>query len=127
MSLFPGSVRSVVDALPIDTVLLGADGLPLFGFDPSRPDDAILTNVASAAVTTLLLAANPDRRRMIIYNDSSKNLRVAFAPTAGATAFTLLIPSKGLYESGLNDYTGDVSGIWEAANGFARVTEVTTA
>lgn len=101
-------------------------GAQLPGFDQSRPANAVLTNVPSVITNVVLQAANPARRQLFVYNDSTKNLRVALAAVASATSFTLLIPAKSLVELPLNGYTGDVAGIWEAANGFARVTEVTT-
>lgn len=92
---------------------------------PDPPSTAALTNVTSSASSVAILAANANRRQFLIYNDSSKTLRVAFGVTASATAFSILIPSKGSYESPMNGFTGDLNGIWDSANGFARVTEVT--
>jgi hypothetical protein len=96
------------------------------GFDQSRPANAALTSVAGLATSAVLVAANPARRQVVIYNDAAKNLRIAFAATATATAFTHLIPSKQTLVLDLNGYTGDIAGIWEAAGGNARITEVTT-
>ena len=121
-----GSLRDLQNARALDVAVVDGNGDQLTGFDSSRPASAAITSVASAATSTVLLPANPARRRVIFYNDSTKNLRVAFAATASATAFTALLPGKSLYESDLNDYTGIISGIWEAANGFARITEITT-
>ena len=106
--------------------VVDANGVQLPGFDQSRPANATLTSVAGLATSAVLVVANPARRQVMIYNDSGKNLRIAFAATATATAFTRLIPSKQEWVGDLNGYMGDIAGIWEGAGGFARITEVTT-
>lgn len=93
------------------------------GFEP-RPETATVTTVPSAAVTTVLLAANPARRRFMIYNDSTKDMRVTFGPTTSAASFSFILQNKATWSGVLNDYTGVVSGQWLAVNGDARVTEI---
>ena len=120
-----GSVRDIGEARPADIVLLDANGDPVFGFDPTRPGTATLTNVALSTTSVVLAAANADRRQLIIANDSNRNLRVAFDATATATAFTVLLAAGAHYEAPLDGYTGVVSGIWQSAgSGAARVTEI---
>ena len=94
--------------------------------DPSRPATAALTSVAASAITVSLLAANAARRQVIIVNDGSKTLYIAFAATASTTAFTARLGGGNEYVSVLNSYTGAISGIWDSANGSARITEITT-
>mgnify|MGYP001566810534 FL=1 len=126
MGLYLGSFRTIGDARAADVAVVDGFGNQLTGFDSSRPATATLTSVASSAVSVVLLASNAVRRRFIIVNDSTKLLYVALAATASATAFSIPIAKEGVYESPLNDYTGVISGIWTSANGFARVTEITT-
>lgn len=91
----------------------------------SRPGIATITSVPASASSVLILAANPVRRRFIVHNDSAKTLRLAFGSAATATAFSVIVTSKSQYESPLDDYTGDIYGIWDNANaGDARVTEI---
>lgn len=106
--------------------LFDANGDPVVSLSGTPPSDATLTNVGGVTTSVVLQAANPNRRALIIYNDAPKNLRVAFAATASATSFTHFVASKQAVEIPLGGYTGVVSGIWEGAGGFARVTEVTT-
>jgi hypothetical protein len=51
-------------------------------------------------------------------------LFLKFGTTASATSFTVKIPASGYYEFPQPLYTGAVDGIWDAANGNARLTEV---
>lgn len=86
---------------------------------------AALTNVASSATNVTLLASNASRRRAMIFNDSTKNLYVKFGTTASTTSFTILMQNQSYYEVPEPVYTGQIDGIWSAANGAARVTEIT--
>lgn len=127
MSLFPGSVRQVVDATPIDIVLLGADGLPVYGFDPSRPSSAAQSELTFTGASQLIAAGNPQRRELIIDNQTNKVLYVAYAATATSATRTHTIPVGGSLHL-IGGYTGDISGILQGApnaNNKVYVTEVT--
>lgn len=105
----------------------GTSGNPLAvtSMPVAAPATATLTSVASSIVSVTILALNAGRKKFIIVNNSTKNLYLAFAATASLTAFTLELGAQGVYASSLYDYTGIVTGIWNSANGFARVTEIT--
>jgi hypothetical protein len=86
-----------------------------------------ITSVTAAAADTTLLAANTNRLGATFYNDSTAVLYLALTTTASTTAYTVQVPAGGYYELP-NDgcgYVGAVHGIWSAANGAARVTELT--
>jgi hypothetical protein len=106
--------------------IFDANGVQLSGFDPSRPANAAITSVASSATSVSLLAANAARRAVVITNDGTKILYIAFAATATVAAFTYKLGSGATIELPLNGYTGVISGIWSAVNGNARITEITT-
>lgn len=89
-----------------------------------RAGTAALTNVASSLSNQTLLAANANRLGAAIYNDSTANLFVKLGATASSTSFTLKMAAGGYYEVPFQ-YTGQIDGLWDAANGAARVTEVT--
>lgn len=120
------TIRELLNSRPFDVAVVDAQGDHVTGFDSSRPATAAITSVASSATSVSLLAANAARRRVIVHNDSTKTLRIAFGVAASATVFSVIVPSKAQYESPLNDYTGELFGIWDSANGSARVTEITT-
>lgn len=86
-------------------------------------------NVASSATSVTLLAANAARKGATIYNDSTSVLRVKLGATASATSFSVVLAALtsgigGYYEVPAS-YTGIIDGIWDSANGAARVTELT--
>jgi hypothetical protein len=83
-----------------------------------------LTNVASSASNVNLLAANTAREGATIFNDSTAVLYVKLGTTASATSFTVKMSAGGYYEVPFG-YAGNIDGIWSAANGYARVTELT--
>lgn len=87
--------------------------------------NATVASVAAATSSTTLLAANPARRRVYVFNDSSSNLRLKFGTGASATSFTVLLSAQGFLELEPPCYVGEITAIWESATGFARVTEVT--
>lgn len=82
------------------------------------------SNVASSATTVTLLAANTSRLGAAIYNDSTQIVYVKLGATASATSYTVQLMPNGMYEAPFG-YTGVIDGIWAAANGNARVTELT--
>lgn len=86
---------------------------------------ATLSSVASSITSAVALASNPNRKGVSLFNDSTKIAYVAFAATASASAFTIKLPAGALYEKDYPIYTGVISVIWAAAQGFLRVTELT--
>jgi hypothetical protein len=93
---------------------------------PRRGSVATLSNVNDAAVSATLLAANADRLKVMIYNDSTAALYIKYGVTASATSFTILLLPGGFHVE--EHYTGRIDGIWASdASGAARITEVTTA
>lgn len=82
------------------------------------------TSVTAAITDTLILAANTARRGCAMTNDSTATLKVSLGTNAAsATAFTVLIAAAGYYEVPFG-YSGQIRGIWSAANGSVRITEV---
>lgn len=86
---------------------------------------ATLSNVASSASSVTLLALNAQRRGATIYNDSSAILYVKLGATASATSYTVKMYQDDYFEVPAA-YTGVIDGIWAAATGSARITEITS-
>lgn len=84
-----------------------------------------LTNITGSATSVTVVPANANRRRVMLTNDSNQDLYLKFGATASITSYTVKIPAKGYFEFPDPIYTGIVDGIWSAANGAARVTELT--
>ena len=112
-------------------ILVGADGgLGISGADPSKALTSTLTNVASSATSVTILAANANRKTVIIANDSTAILYLKFNASAASTSsYTIaLVPLSSSIPATVTlkgeDYSGEIRGIWAFANGNARVTEV---
>jgi hypothetical protein len=82
------------------------------------------SSVSDTASSTLLLAANSERKGVAIWNDSTAVLYVLLSSgTASATVATAKIAADGYYETPPT-YTGAIFGIWASdASGAARITE----
>jgi hypothetical protein len=93
---------------------------------PAASATGTVTSVTAATTSATLHASNTARLGLAVYNDSTAILYLALAAPASTTSYTVQIPAGGYYElpTGVI-YTGIVTGIWSAANGAARVTELT--
>ena len=119
-------------------ILVGADGglgisvgdIAITSADPSKSPTSTLTNVASSATSVTILAANENRKTVIIANDSTAILYLKFnAGVASTSSYTVALAplSSGIPATVTlkgEDYSGEIRGIWASANGFARVTEI---
>ena len=85
---------------------------------------ATLTSVASSASSVSLIAANPNRERLLITNASTAILYVRLdgGTATATTGHSWQIASLGSVDFG--KFRGAVSGIWAAANGSAQITEL---
>ena len=89
---------------------------------------ATQTSVPASGTSVLLVAANPQRKQLIIVNNGTAILHILLGDAAGSaamltTANTLQLPT--LANVILYNFTGPVSGIWSAVNGSANITELT--
>lgn len=97
---------------------------PILSRGDQAGSTATPTSVTAAAADTSLLAANASRRWASFYNESTAVLYLSLGSAAASTtSYMTQVPPGGTVI--LNDFTGPVRGIWAAANGSARITEVT--
>jgi hypothetical protein len=82
------------------------------------------SNVSASASNVTVLAANTGRKGAMVYNDSTSILYLKYGATASATSFTVKMFPDDYHEVPFG-YTGIIDGIWVAAAGAARVTELT--
>ena len=87
-----------------------------------RVSTAVITMVAATTTSEALLAPNPNRKGVIVVNNSAARLYLALALTASSDAFTVPL-DPGDYWEFLVTYPGIISGIWTAATGGAMITE----
>ena len=85
---------------------------------------ATLSNVSGSASSVNLLASNANAISRQVFNDSTAILYLKWGATASTTSYTVQIQPGGYYEFPQPLYKGAVDGIWSAANGSARLTEM---
>jgi hypothetical protein len=86
---------------------------------------AAVTSVASSATNVTLLSSSANRIGMTVYNDSTAVLYLKYGTVASLTSFTVQMGPAAYWEMAQPIYTGQIDGIWSAANGNARITELT--
>lgn len=129
-SLVSGRLDVNIGACPVTLTVTGPltdtqlRATPVVVSQEKTSSTAVLTSVTASASTQQLVAANTARKKLIIFNDSSAILYVAFAATASLTAFTYKIAAGSSIELNLPIYPGVISGIWDSATGAARITEI---
>lgn len=117
----------------IDYPVGNHSNLSSLSFTPAYTQSAAISRVLSSVSPVILLPANNDRKTVIITNDSTANLYIAFSDTndiTGPTGFYSVFLT-GRSSNGKNsyltftgaDYSGVVKGVWSASNGLARITE----
>lgn len=85
-------------------------------------NNATVTSVNDSATSQTLVDLGPNRRELIIQNDSSSTLYVKFGSTASATDYTVKLYTDDVLTTG---YQGRVYGIWSAdSTGAAKITEL---
>lgn len=106
----------------------GGNGVPrvtISSDSTQKATTSTLTNVSASASNVQLLASTAGRRGAMFVNDSTASLYMKFGTTATTSSFTVKVGPGGYYEMPLPIYTGQIDGIWSAANGAVRITELT--
>lgn len=78
---------------------------------------------ASASASQVLMAGNSKRGSLTIFNDSTANLYIDFGKAASLTDFAVKITAGGYYELPVS-YIGSIQGLWDGANGNARIRDL---
>jgi hypothetical protein len=90
--------------------------------------EATLSNVASSIVSQEISGGSSSRKLLSVYNDSGQVLYLKFGTEASPTSYTVQVAAAAYYELPNHPthgtYLGVITGVWAAANGYARVTEV---
>ena len=98
--------------------------------DPELPYPSASISLFTASLTSALFSdTNPNRKQLMIYNNTNSELYIAFADHAHVTTdFTLMMPATSYYELPTTNgvYSGPIAGIWEftSARGTASLTEI---
>ncbi|MBW4533656.1 MAG: hypothetical protein KME09_06925 [Pleurocapsa minor HA4230-MV1] len=119
------------------TLTIYEDSMPI-NFEPAAPVVNVPSLFASAALggtvpisttSVAFLAANANRKKLVIANNSNQDLYIDLDATASVADHAIKIPkvsASGFIASyELENYTGVVSGIWAAAgSGAALIREM---
>ncbi len=92
-----------------------------------RAANAIITISPSILlVSQLIIAANPDRKGLIIYNNSANSVYLAYgSPASSSTNMTRILPTFTQFIMEVPIYTGPIYGIRNAGSGTCLVTQLT--
>lgn len=93
---------------------------------PVSVSSTTITRVSNATSSTSILASNASRKGAVFYNDDTSSIcKVAFAGTASATIFTVILQPGSHYEMPNTPlYTGAVAAICSLATGAIEATEL---
>jgi hypothetical protein len=80
--------------------------------------------VDASATAVTVAPANTFRRGAILWNDSTAACYIKFGSAAGVNDFTWRLATQSGYELPVPIYQGEISAIWEAANGGMQITEL---
>jgi hypothetical protein len=100
--------------------------MPVETVSADQVDSANVTNVNASASSVTLLAPNAVRKGGVVVNDSATaTLYLKYGGGASTTSYTYRLDPGATWEMpGRPVYTGQIDGVWSAASGAARVTEL---
>lgn len=84
------------------------------------PTSSTHTVEASSATVITLKAANSARKELLIHNNSTANLFIKYGTGASLTTFTTRLEPNAFYVAVTTEI---ITGIWDAVNGDAQLTE----
>jgi len=86
-----------------------------------RVSDARLSSLASAATSQPLVAANPDRRGLIVVNTDANDLFLKYGATASTADFSVKVAAGGSWTMPAPVFTGRIDAIWAGDGAGAAV------
>lgn len=86
--------------------------------------EAETSSIAASVTTVTILAAFPDRKGAIFWNDSTSTAYLKFGPGAAVNDFTWKLASQSGYELPSPVYWGEITAVWDALNGTMYITEM---
>jgi hypothetical protein len=100
-------------------------GVGTFSVQEVPAPTAISTNVSASVSSVVLLSSNSNRLGATVWNDSTTaTLYLKLGTTASTSSYTVQVFPSGYYEVPFG-YIGEIDGIWSAAVGAARISELT--
>ena len=90
----------------------------------NNPTSSNTNSISASLNNQTLIAGNPNRLGIAIYNDSDFYLFFKFGSIASQTDYTLKMEPNTYYETIPFHYVGVIDGVWNGVTGFARITEL---
>lgn len=125
--LVGASLRDLgTDVRAQDVAIVDGSGnqVTTFSSVPVAPANAIITAPNVTTTDSVILAANVNRKKFLIQNDSGRKIFIAYGAVATAVAYTILLGIGNSYESEIGDFTGVIHAITSGGSGPIRVTEL---
>jgi hypothetical protein len=85
---------------------------------------ATTTRVNANTSSVTIAPANPFRKGLILWNDSTATALIKFGPGASSTDFTWKVGSQSGFELPEPAFNQEISAIWDSVNGAMQVTEL---
>src|SRR4051794_21101298 len=101
--------------MAVDKYTLPSDSLnagPLNRINNTEASAAAVTTVTRDVADAALIAADADRRGLMIYNDADDTLVIKFGGAATSTDFTIPIAPFTTFIMPVPIYTGVIHGLW---------------
>lgn len=114
------------NSITVDGTVTANAGSGTFAAKETRAATSALTSVSDTSSSTSILAANANRLKAVVTNDSSARLYLRFEAAAASTSnYMVSLAQNETWEE--LSYTGEIRGIWatDPNDGAARVTEFT--
>lgn len=78
-----------------------------------------------ALISTQVVASNPARKGLVIYNNSANSVYLTYGPVSTSNACTRILTTFAQWDMPSPIYTGAISGVRNAGLGTLVVTELT--
>ena len=101
----------------------GSGGYRLKTAAGNSSSSSAVTSVSSDVVSQTLKAANPSRKSLYVVNESTSTLFIKYGANAATNDYTIKLSSGDI--AIIDDWSGIIDGVWDVANGSARITELT--
>lgn len=114
-------MQRIKNGYGVDGTLRDVDdthGLPV---NATGTTTSVDVSIAANATSTQVLAANANRKALLITNTDANAVYLYYGTTAIATKFTVQIASGGYWEMPWPVWTGRIDAIWVAAGSGALI------
>ena len=114
----------IIDSLTLGEIKIILEDLYTFQTEESNirlADNVGHTVIPSSLTSVLLEAQEPNRRELTITNDSTSNLFVKKGSAASISNYSYKLKAGDVVH--IDDYRGNVYGIWDIVNGNAVIAE----